>query len=154
MEQTTFTKRKLGDLLAQLQASPEDYLTVYLTPSSLPDCATFLAGKPFAEEIVQSLDNEAVKREVERYGTGLVLVWSSSEIKIILLPPFPVLENKVSWGRPEVLPLQNLLQKERTLGVVLVTWGWYAFGVFQGDGLIDYKTGTGHIHETPPKRWQ
>ena len=32
------------------------------------------------------------------------------------------------------------------MGVVLVNWGSYAVGVFQGNMLVASKTGTGHIH--------
>ena len=32
------------------------------------------------------------------------------------------------------------------MGIVLVNWGSYAVGVFQGNRLVASKTGTGHIH--------
>ncbi len=56
MEQATFTKKRLIDFLAQLQASPEDYLTVYISPSSLARYAVDLSGElgPFAEEIAET----------------------------------------------------------------------------------------------------
>lgn len=148
MEQATLTRKRVCDFLAHLQASPEDYLTVYLTPSSLLRRATDSAVEPapFAEAITEALGNEVVFREAQRYGTGVVIFWSESESRLIVFPPFAVPEDKVSRGTPETLLLGHVLQRERTLGVVLVTWGSYAVGVFEGDNLVECKTGTGFIH--------
>jgi len=149
VEQATLTKKKLCDLLAQLEASPEDYLTHYIRPSSLPGYGSNAGVEPapFAEEITEALGNEIIVREAQRYGTGVVIFWSEGENKLIVFPPFPVPEDRVMQGRPDTSLLRHILQKDCTLGVVLVTWGSYALGIFKGDNLVQSKTGTGYIHK-------
>ena len=102
---------------------------------------------PLAEKVKEVLSTEAVLREAERCGTGVVIFWSQSEYRHIVLPPFPLAEDRVFRGRPETSLLRQLLEKERTLGVVLVTWGSYALGVLKSDQVVEYKTGTGYIHK-------
>jgi hypothetical protein len=149
VEQTTFSKRGLLALLAQLRASGSDYVTLYASPSSFSRHITELAIEfsPLAQEIREALSTKAVTREAQRYGTGAVVFWSQSQDKLIVLPPFAVPGDRVFWGRPETSALHQLLEKERTLGLVLVTWGSYAIGVFEGDRLEESKTGTGYIHK-------
>jgi len=149
VHQTTFTKRRLLDFLAQLEGSPGDYLTIYVRPSSFPGYATDpqVELTPFAGEIRAALGTEAVIREAQRYGTGAVIFWGETDNRLIVLPPFALPEDRVFRGRPETSLLYQFLKKERTLGVVLVTWGSYAVGVFKGDKLVESKTGTGYIHK-------
>jgi hypothetical protein len=149
MHPTTFTKRRLLDFLAQLEGSRGDYLTIYVTPPSFPRYATDpeVELTPFTEEIQAALGIEVVFREAQRYGTGAVVFWSEGENRLIVLPPFPLAEDRIFRGRPETSLLRQLLEKERILGVVLVTWGSYAVGVFKGDKLVESKTGTGYIHK-------
>jgi len=68
-----------------------------------------------------------------------------------VLPPFPIGENKISLGKPDIAPLQEILERKYTIGVILVTWGSYAMGIFQGDNLVESKTGTGYIHKEHKK---
>lgn len=145
----TFTKRRLLDFLAELEGSPGDYITIYVRPSSFPRYVTDAEVElsPFAGEIRAALSAPAVLQEAQRYGTGAVVFWSESGNKLIVIPPFALSEDRVFRGRPETSLLCRLLEKERLLGVVLVTWGSYALGVFKGDKLVESKTGTGYIHK-------
>lgn len=142
-------KNKLLRFLGRLEDSLLDYVTFYASPLSL----LALTSQPetestdFAPEIRAALREPAVAQELERYGTGAVVLWSERECSFIVIPPFAVLEDGVFRGRPETLPLRRLMQEERLLGVVLVTWGSYGVGVFQGDRLLKSKIGTGYIHK-------
>ena len=148
MKQTTFSKKSLIDFLAEIQGNPEDCLTVYITPSSFRrSISDLLETLPFANEVAEAFGTEAVFREAQRYGTGLVIFWSERKNRLFVLPPFTVPEDKVVQGRPHTMPLCDALQRERTVGFVLVTWGSYALGVFQGDNLVESKIGTGYIHK-------
>jgi len=149
MRRATFTKKRLIDFLAQIQAEPGDYLTVYLRPSFLQISFTNLVFEPglLTEQVSEALATNAVSREAQIYRTGAVILWSESENRLIILPPFAVPEDKILLGRPETMLLRSELQKERILGVVLVTWGSYAIGVFKGDSLVVSKIGTGYIHK-------
>jgi hypothetical protein len=149
MRRATFTEKRLIEFLAQIQAGPGYYLTAYLRPSFLPTSFANLIHEPspLTLQISEALATDAVSREAQSYGTGAVILWSDSENKLIILPPFAVPEDKVLLGIPETMLLRNESQKERILGVVLITWGSYALGVFKGDSLVTSKIGTGYIHK-------
>jgi hypothetical protein len=149
LEPKAFTKKKLLDFIAELDGSPGNYLTIYIKPSSFLRFATDLEVElsPFAGEIMTALSTQAILQEAQRYGTGAAIFWSENGNKLIVIPPFTIPEDRVFHGRPDTLLLCRLLEKERLLGLVLVTWGSYALGVFTGDKLVESKTGTGYIHK-------
>jgi hypothetical protein len=153
MKQATFTKMTLLDCLNQLQDNPADYLTIYVKLSSFPLHGTDLSVRlePFSQELTEALGSDTVLREAQRRGTGLVIFWSRGESKLIVFPPFPIQENKVVQGRPDISPLHHLLEKERLLGIMLINWGSYAGGIFRGDKLAESKIGTGYIHKRQRK---
>jgi len=142
-------RRRLLRLLDQLEDSVSDCTTVYASPMSL----LALTSEPQTESTVLAPDTRAalsapaVAEELERYGTGVVVFWSGLENSLIVVPPFAVLQDRVLRGRPETMPLRQLLQEEHLVSVVLVTWGSYALGAFRGERLLDSKTGTGYIHK-------
>ncbi len=153
MKRQSFTPRKLCDFLAQLEESSESCLTLYVKPKSLPGYLTESGAQlsPLAGEIREALSDEVFLREAQRYRTGVAAFWSEGRNKHLVLPPFPLPEDKIFWGRAQTSRLRQLLEKERLLGVVLMTWGSYAIGVFQGPRLVEYKTGTGYIHKRTRK---
>jgi len=153
LKPTAVGKRKLLRLLDQLEDSLSECATIYVSPLSL----LALTSEPetestvFAPEILAALTVPAVAEELGRCGTGAVVFWSERESSFVVVPPFAVLEDMVFRGRPETLMLRRLLQEEHLLGVVLVTWGSYGVGVFQGDRLLKSKVGTGYIHKRHKK---
>jgi hypothetical protein len=149
MKQSIFSRRMLPDFLAQLQDSTEDYLSIYLKSSSFPlhDTSLIAGLKNFPPELTEALASDEVLREAHRRGTGLAIFWSRSGNKLIILPPFPIQEDKVMQGRPDISLLLSLVEKERVLGIMLINWGSYAVGVFKGEKLVESKTGTGYIHK-------
>ncbi len=149
MEKRTLSKKKLLTFLTELEAWQRDCLSIYLNSSSFPLDTTgpdsefyFSSGK-----VQAALGSQAVLQEAKRYGTSVILFWKDEENRHIVLPPFPVSENKVFQGRIEISPLLQLIEKDRIVWVVLVTWNSYAIGVFNGDKLIKSKIGTGYIHK-------
>ena len=149
MEQTVFTRKRLLDYLDRIDAAGLEYLTVCMGPTSFESFFDEHTAQltPFTGEIEDAFSDEAVLREVRRYGTGVVVFWSSHGDKRIVIPPLPLFKDGIFHGRPQTSSLKQLLLRKRVLGVLLVTWGWYAVGVFGGDALLEYKTGTGHIHK-------
>ncbi len=139
------------DFLDQLEASPDDYLTLYLKPDSPSGYLAKLTELPSVEEIREAFKEGDFVEEAQRYGTGLVTFWGEGKNKHFLLPPFPISEDKVFRGRPETSLLRRLLEQEHLLVLILVTWGSYAIGLFEGEKLVDYKTGTGYIHKRTRK---
>jgi len=155
MEKQAVTKRKLYKLLAELGASTEDCLTLYLKPSSFPHYMNELSLDPkyitWLDEIKDLANSKPVIQGAGKYRTGAVIFWQARGYKYIVLPPFPISEDKISLGKPDIAALQEILEKKYTIGVVLVAWGSYAIGIFHGDNLLESKTGTGYIHKEHKK---
>jgi len=72
--------------------------------------------------------------------TGAVLFWSLAESHL-LLPPFPV-EAAAAYNGWNTVPLHSLLYRPRSVLVLLLRLGRYSIGVFEGDRLVQSKTGT------------
>jgi hypothetical protein len=148
MKKTLLTKSKLLELLAELERSAGDFITIYVRPSSFPDYAIdVMAEHGIVGELREALNEESLLQESKRYQSGSIIFWSLAGIRHIVLPPFPVIEDRAVWGDAETSTARELLKREPLLGIVLVTWGSYALGVVRGDQLIEQKTGTGYIHK-------
>jgi hypothetical protein len=128
------TPRRLEALLADLEACPGDWLTVYLPPGARPSPDENLAPgqAPWLEEI----DSLAGELDSE---TGAAFFWSDAT-RLVVLPPFPLREGRCRPGC-DASPLRSLLSQPRTVGVVLLRLGRYAVGLFEGERLVDSKTG-------------
>ena len=154
MRSKFYTKAGLHRFLSSLEASAGDFVTAYVAPASFSDYAASLAlGKKYgahAVEIREAVKTKAVIDGASKYGTGAAIFWSGFG-KQIVLPSFPIAENRVSVGKLDVSALHEVLDRRYVIGVVLVTWGWYALGVFDGSSLVECKTGTGLIHKKHKK---
>ena len=138
-------------LLAELDRmgnDRDDYLTAYARPQSFPSYiySAIESSDFMPEEIEQAIQYKGILRDAEHMANGAVLFWSRCDSRIIVIPPFPVEENRFCYGRPDIEPLKDLLERERISGLVLMTWGSYGVGVLQGTKIVEYKKGTGHIH--------
>ena len=151
MEREILSKTQLYELLSRLESSPGDYISLYIKPSSFPYCINGLSLRPqyhtYAHEIKESVNIKAVAQAVERYNTGAAIYWQKNGNKYIVLPPFPITEDKISLGKLDASPLSEALEREYIIGMVVVTWGAYSIGVFHRDNLVKSKTGTGYIHK-------
>lgn len=126
-------------------------MTVYAAPSDFP---SFIEGLSLelehgdcADRIRSAVKVDAVMNAVRRYQTGVAIYWSEVDDKYMVLPPFPIPRSQVSVGRPDISVLNQVLERKHVIGVVLVAWGSYALGVFDGESLVVWKTGTGLIHK-------
>ena len=142
------TPRRLEALLAELEACPGDWLTVGLprrparpadgqagiAPGARPSPGESLTPNqaPWLEEI------DAIAGELES-ETGAVFFWSDAR-RLVVLPPFPLREACCRAGC-DASPLRSLLSEPRRVGVVLLRLGRYAVGLFEGERLVDSKTG-------------
>jgi len=155
MQSRFFTKAGLHRFLSSLETSVEDSVTVYIASNSFPDYANALSLVPeyneCAVEIKEAVKTEAVISSAEKYGTGAAIFWNGIGDKHIVLPSFPIVENKVLVGRPDISALYEVLERRYVIGVVLVAWGSYALGVFDAGNLVAYKVGTGYIHKKHKK---
>jgi hypothetical protein len=151
MEKEILSKTRLYALLSRLESSPGDYINLYIKPSSFPYCINELSLQPqyntYAHEIKESVNIKAVAQKVEKYNTGVAVYWQENGNKYIVLPPFPITEDKISLGELDAFPLLEALEREYIIGAVVVAWGTYSIGVFHRDNLVASKTGTGYIHK-------
>ena len=130
-------------------------MTVYIAPDSFPDYADALSlghkYGAYAGEIKEAVKTEAVVVGAGKYRTGAAIFWDGVGNKHIVLPPFPIAEDKVSVGKVDASVLYEVLERRYVIGVVLVAWGSYALGMFDVGKLVAWKTGTGHIHKKHSK---
>ncbi len=145
----SLSRHELLNLLEEIDVAEGDWTSVYLRPQSvLPhaELATpFLPVLDGVLAIAQLLDDEVVQREVKRFGTGLV-VFRSGGATHALVPPFPVEKDTGCLGRPDTGTLRELVTRRWHIAFVLVTWGAYVAGLYQGLSYVRHRQGTGHIH--------
>ncbi len=84
--------------------------------------------------------DKALADEVRESGTGAILFWSADETHAVL-PPFPVsaASERDGW---DIGPLLDLLDRPRTILVLLLRLGGYAVGVYEGERMTQSKVGT------------
>ena len=128
------TPRRLEALLADLEACPGDWLTVGLPPGAQPPPDENIS--PGLAPWLAEIDSLASELDSE---TGAVFFWSDAR-RLVVLPPFPLRETSLRAGC-DPLPLRSLLSEPRRVGVVLLRLGRYAVGLFEGERLVDSKTG-------------
>jgi hypothetical protein len=154
MQNESVTRVELLKLLDDLDAVEGEWLTVFLRRDSIqPQAGRAALLSPIDERVVSAaavLEDDGVQRAVERYGTGLV-VFQSPGATHVVVPPFPVLKDSARLGSPETGPLRQLMEQRRRVAFVLVTWGAYVAGLFEGLQYVAHKQGTGHIHKHTKK---
>lgn len=87
---------------------------------------------------------DALEDAVCRSGTGAALWWTPRHM-ILALPPFPMSTMAIFPGYSTV-PMRDLLQADRTIGLVLVRLGAYGVAVSAGGAILSSKVGTGLVH--------
>ena len=96
--------------------------------------------------------------QVLNSDTGIAGLWAGGT-GLVILPPFPLLENQVV-DRWDSTTLLDVLEKEYTVGVVLLRLGRFSVAVYQGGHLRTSKTdaryvkGRHHAGGTSQKRFE
>lgn len=154
MQSRVFSKKGSHHFLSSLEVQSGDFVTVYVEPGDFPDGLGKLLGleyETYAGEIESAVRADVVMNGAKRYRTGAAIFWSQTTGKYVVLPPYPIAASKTSAGKPDISVLRDMLQRRYVIGVALVAWGSYAIGVFDGDSLVEWKTGTGYIHKEHKK---
>jgi hypothetical protein len=154
MSSRSCTKTELQRFLSSLEAATGDFLTLYITPGSFPEYIDTLTPEHkyagHVDEIKQAVKTDAVVGNAAKYGTGAAVFWNGTD-KHVVLPAFPVTVNRLSEGELDLSVLRSVIDRKYLIGVVMVTWGWYALGMFDGGNIVELKTGTGYIHKEHKK---
>ncbi len=131
---------KMIGFLDELETTTGTARSVYIPPGLLlPQVKNLLANALDPQDMPGQLSDLAAGSKM-----GTVLFWSSSR-RCLILPPFPIAEERVADGCI-VEPLRSLLQGDFRIALILVRLGAYAIGLCQRESLITSKTGTGLVH--------
>ena len=99
MKGETFTKRKLYNLLHELETNSGEHITLYVKPASFPYYIDELSLAPkhdiYADEIKGAVNIKAVIQEIEKYNTGAAIFGQKNGNKYIVLPPFPITKDNI-----------------------------------------------------------
>tara|TARA_B110000196_G_scaffold304674_1_gene301592 strand:- start:881 stop:1636 length:756 start_codon:yes stop_codon:yes gene_type:complete len=126
------TKERLRNLLnVRMPHDGEVSSSIYLRPGDT-------AGSAEWKERLSRLGGTP-----EDNGCGLVGLRAGDRM-LVIAPPFPVLESGLydTWNDE---PLGELLDAERTIGVVLVRLGRYSVAVYRGADLESAKTDSRYV---------
>jgi len=133
-------RQKMLGLAARLEEAGDEARSWYV-PARLPlaEVTSWLEKAPGLPIVPENLTELVARSE-----TGAIIFWGSS-LKYLVLPPFPIMEKHIAQGY-DVTPLRSLLQRDLTIGLILIRLGAYAIGVCQGEKLFTSKVGTGLVH--------
>ena len=127
---------------------------MFLRPGAAP---SFLEG--FGPEGIAWLEHlRRLGDQVLKSDTGIAGLRAGAK-GLVILPPYPLLENHLVT-RWDPTTLFDLLEKEYTVGVVLLRLGRFSVAVYQGDFLRTSKTdaryvkGRHHAGGTSQKRFE
>jgi hypothetical protein len=144
-EKKLYYRKKLLQLLDNLERTDEPSMTMYL-PVGFDNPA--YAGINKLLPVGETIPDEAYKYAGDS-RTGAVFFWGNSR-KYVIIPPFPVADNKVIFGY-DTDGLRQLLNKDFMIAIVIIRLGIYGVGVFRGAELISSKVGTGLVHSRHKK---
>jgi hypothetical protein len=121
--------RTRKQLLAALPDPGSPGWTAYALPESAP------AFEPGALDPNEAASVEEIARASD---TGSVLLVRPAGVTLIV-PPFPV-EKEVAFSEIWTRPLVELLERKRTVAVILLRLGGFSTGIFREGFLVDSKT--------------
>ena len=140
-KETRLTRERLLRLMDVLnEAPPIEGMTAHVLPGGTVNAGA--GSNPRQSEWLgemKSLEGERIAAS----ETGAVAYWSD-QIKLLVIPPFPLQTTSVSEGF-DVYHLRKVVTASRVTGVVLVRLGRYSVGVFRGRDLVTSKTDTRYV---------
>lgn len=135
-----YSRRGTLGLLSGLAAGESQGVTVYLPPGLTETALEAL----IADVIGPGERPPGLAETAATSPTGAAIFWGQTR-RLMVRPPFPLAENLVLTGM-KTAPLEALLERDHTIGLVLVRLGRFAVGVCRGEHLIASKTGSGLVH--------
>jgi len=96
-------------------------------------------SQALAAEDVDADDRDRLLELASGSATGSVLLTTAATITLVI-PPFPI-EEQADYSEIHVAPLIEVLERQRSLAVVLLRLGGFSLGLFRGETLVDAKTG-------------
>lgn len=134
MEEIILGKNALIKLLSELESyesDKQDMLTAYVT----------LQNTSLLSKLPDSI-RDFIEKILPRHPLGVVIFyWQQKNISTVIFPPFTI-EDGIFFDRKFATgQLRKIFEREYKLGIVLLSLGEYAIGVFEGKKLITSKCG-------------
>ncbi len=129
---TDYSRARLLRLLEALDAAPQADAVTLALPSGFEPAD--LPVTPLRDDVRDALLDHAARSE-----TGAFLFLAAAR-GFVVAPPFPIAEPVFARGY-QTAPARSLLLARREIGVVLLRYGGWAVGVYDGDRLIDARNG-------------
>lgn len=104
---------------------------------SEPEAKTIYLPPPVVTDGLGAEVATAVERLPD--ATGAVAFWGPAAA-VVIAPPFPV-PARVSSSGYNTAPLREMLDRPRTLAVILVRLGGYSMGIYRDGSFSETKTG-------------
>lgn len=126
-----YSRARLLHLLKVLDAAPPpDAETAALLPGETPDFVPACLSAALWAELVEQISHS---------NTGAFLFLASDQA-LLVAPPFPV-ETAFRVAGYRGAPLRDLLLARRRLAVLLLRYGGWAVGLYDGDTLLEGRNG-------------
>ena len=133
-------RHRTGRLIEELSGSGRYTGSLYLTSDT---CGAILDDDRPATAPPARQGLAEILRESRPGETGLCL-FSRPGSALAVLPPFPV-EGDQEHGGFAPGPLLEMLDRDRTVLVILIRLGHYSVGVLKGDRVVASKSGTRYV---------
>lgn len=136
---------RIRRLLDEIDEGDGQIRTLYLRPPGVgapPSLDLSPAGRETGTPDLCHWIRE-VLTAVPESETGAAMYWTDRKAWAVL-PPFPIEEDRFTHGF-DASDLDEVYERDATVGVVLLRMGRYAIGVVRGDELLASKTDTRHV---------
>jgi len=136
-----FSKQKLFRLLDILDTNSFNGTHTFMVPKGYWE--KFIEeSDPIDKEFLNEIENMAGSK-ITTSATGLIAFWGNFT-KILLIPPFPISK---AYRKPFIYTssIREFLEQQYLIGVILIRLGKYAVGIFQGDQILDSKSGSRYV---------
>ena len=120
MEKQPITKTKLYGILGEQSTTHGDSISSYIKASTFSRLGDKILLEPgystCRDKLSMFFNDKIINREAKKYDTGMVIFWQEIGPTYLVLPPFPVNEDKVISGSFEISGLSGsvLMTKEVT----------------------------------------
>lgn len=132
-------------LLDEIDGGDGQMRTLYLRPSGVgapPSLDLSPAGGETGGPALRDWIHEALYA-IPESETGAAIFWNGGKAWAVL-PPFPIEEVLFSDGI-DTSGIEDVYNRDVTVGVVLLRMGRYAIGIVRGNELLASKTDTRHV---------
>jgi peptide subunit release factor 1 (eRF1) len=117
-----------------------EQLTFFIPPRLAPEkLKDILQKAPAAPVITREM------YDICTASANGAVIFQGGQKHNLIVPPFPIKDSIIMSGF-EIEHLKAMLERDYTIGVVLIRLGAYGIGVCKGDKLIASKIGTGLVH--------